>query len=299
MKVWSVLLLHIGLFACLFLNEKQESIDFRSAAVDGSDSVLCLSKSDLRNWGINKIYDVSQYQVRGSKDYLQWEVDEFSFEKNSVWLYTTSYFWDSSFVFHIDSLGTASAGMGATFSNNFDDEGKLSSSGGSGYGAFDWREFFWVNDTMAVVETTCSGHCGGFDLHHSIRHYNSNGLLKYEVYIFREWLSKEDEENHLYTNYEMFRKDLDSLSEGIVRYDTAFYEYGKSICDTWYVATVPEARSEEFYSKFRYHQIFIGKEPMESFIQEKVGVLPKVVLMQVDAGSSCSFIFNEKAGKYF
>ena len=296
-----MLFLHVGFLACVFLNEKhQDSVDYGTAVIDDIDSVLCLSKSDLRNWGINKVYSVSQYQVSGWRDYPEWQVDEYSFEENRVSLYTASYYWDSSFVFQIDSFGTGAAAIGATFLNNFNEEGKLISSGGHGYGAFDWRAFFWVNDTMAVVETTCSGHCGGnIEPQHSIRHYNADGLLEYEVYVSIGNLHEEEGEEYFFKDYQTFKRELDSLPEDEVRYDTTFYEYGKSICQAWYVSSLPNKRSEEYYSKFKFHQIFIGKESMESFIFEKTGRLPKLIFMQVNASESYSFIFNEKVGQYF
>lgn len=260
-----------------------------------SDSVLCLSKSDLREWGIDSLFEVSHYQVHGGG--LNWQVDIFRFADNGVSHFTTSCSWDSNFVFHRDSFDFTSCGMSQTFSHNFDEEGKLSSSGGSGYGAFNWNEFFWVNDTMAIVETTCVGHCGSYELEHSFHHYNPDGLLKYKVYIFREFSGEEEE--HFLEDYATFRKELDSLPDTAVDYDTTFYSYGESICESWQVSELPEERTEKYYSKFLYHQIFIGSEPMEAFIHAKTGKLPKVVLMQASQSESYTFLFNGKTGKYF
>lgn len=265
--------------------------------------VYFMSKDFLESLNVQSIYIIDRLDEEGGMG-QNWDINLISFDTNSVsddW-YPTSL--DSSFKYNFDSIIGKTQflnGIRYHFSN-----GKLDSYGGNGYGSFDWIDMLRFSDTLAILETSCVGHCGQQAIQYSKNTYNKKGQL---TRVIRYPTPPEiDEMDELEMTLEGYQKHINSNVSAENIPDTSYFYYdqnglfisnGKELKanNTTEIKMLFTDSNDLASSKF--YQIYIENVEMEKYISNALGYAPELILMEIDIQGVFSFTFNVSDQKYY
>lgn len=268
--------------------------------------VYFLSREKRKQVGLNNIYIIEENLKNdlGGMGEL-WDVSLITFDTSTVtddWYPMRSL--DENFKYNFDSIVSKMEflnGTGYEFSN-----GSLSHYGGGGYGTFEVKDIDRL-DTVSYITTSCAGHCSTSYLEsYSKNVFSQKGQLLYTVFYSKQSQSDSTKpELNCIMDYELFLKG--NTNENNYN-DTAFYKYDKegrilkiskelSIKNSVDVQKLFGNPSDP--SGYQFHQCYIGKTKMEKFIKQKLGYIPKLLLIEIYSHGVFSFTFNELDHKFY
>ncbi len=266
--------------------------------------VYFISQAQRAILGIDIIYSIDQHALNNLGGMNNnWDVSVISLDSsggNNEWF---PMYLDSTFQFNYDTLTNLDQCLNGTewrVVNN-----RLVYSGGYGYGSFDNSEYHYLSDTIATVDTYCSGHCGNQPLRSSKHVFNHKGLLKYVVHypMFESEYEPEYEINfETETDYERYFNILIDSSGNTP--DTTYFTYDKnglliSYGRGNYLLKQLETYVNQTPHPFLFHQCYIGEETMEKFISKKLKYTPDIILIEICNTSVLTFVKNKQNKKYY
>jgi hypothetical protein len=257
----------------------------------------------LKTLNLQSIYLIDQLDEEGGMG-QNWDITLITFDTNSIsdgW-YPTSL--DSSFSYHFDTIIANMLFLNGT-RYSFSD-GKLESYGGGGYGSFDWIDIIRFSDTIAILETSCVGHCGQQAVQYSKNVYNKKGQL---IQVIRYPTPPEiDEMDDIEMTLEGYEKHINSNVSLENIPDTSYFQYDKNglfisdgkelnLENTKEIKLLFTDSNDLAFAGF--HQIYIGTVEMEKYIAKALGYTPELILMEIDIQGVFSFTFNLSDQKYY
>lgn len=266
-----------------------------------NDSITKVIDKDLYNeWNIEGIYEIYKHKnnqtggMNNNWSMTVWNINTDNASEEWVPIYR-----DSGFIFNYDSIVFDYRVLNGFYVNL--KNGELQSYGGSGYGSFDFYDFYKINDSLKLGVGYCTGHCSGSGiLKFSKNIYSENGLIYSAInYNINEFTS----ENDISFDFK-FVKTLDSIAKNKKSADTTFYLYTKN--PTKYLGKLKDIvniSNTESHSIMRrdyydFYNCFINKEKMEDFIYNKVGYHPQTLYFQYYKFGAFVFEYDEISGKY-
>lgn len=206
-----------------------------------------------------------------------WSLMQWNFNQDEI-----SYQWapihkDSSYIFDfIDIISVESFLNGSYFYLN---NGNLISYGGSGYGAFEYYDFFPSGDSVILVKSYCIGHCGDEPPSYSAHFYDKNNLLIKTLFYGQVKIEAED-----WIEFSQFLKFEDSKDSVFYSYDS----YGRLKKSTDNTLDFPmlyhlsDAYNIEITDEF--YQVYIGNIEMNMYFKKEIGYCPKIILIEISRG---------------
>lgn len=290
----------------------------------GQNKKIYFISTGLRSkLALDSIYTVEHSSETGGMG-ENWDVTTTHFNEDYVsegW-YPISL--DSTFIYRFDSIRAYMQylnGSRYVFSN-----GKLKYYGGEGYGTFDWKEVIESSDSVSIIETSCTGHCGGnFNTSYSKNVFNKKGQLIYTVFY-----PEEDEDAEQYeeeeTKEEVTAEEYERAAEGReqegdVSYvllpeldgniagDTIYYRYDKKglLLNTNKSNSIKNKKqAQQLFADpnianrdLLFHQCYIGEIEMEKYMADKIGYAPDLIIIELYRHAVCSFWLNPVDKKYY
>ncbi|NDD59342.1 MAG: hypothetical protein EBZ47_08905 [Chlamydiae bacterium] len=202
---------------------------------------------------------------------------------------------DSLFKFNFDALTQKPSFL---FGKRYDfSSSSQVSYGGWGQGAFPWKDFTRVNDTVVLVAISCVGNCGDkppayskllFDkqqrLKRSIRYpekdYSEATIMAKTPQSFIDSLEMEVKKTKLGADTVFFEYDSNGLWLGP---SERLKNKNKSEIP-WYIDTEDSTKNTTFY------QVFIGNQAMEKYIKAHLGYCPKTIIFEIH--KNVALVFN-------
>lgn len=190
---------------------------------------------------------------------------------------------------------------------NISDE-KLSSYGGRGYGTFESKDITRISDTISIVATSCTGHCGidAEKITYSKNIFTKQGRLKSTIFYPDSDKELEDRE---YAPYNASIEDYDKFFDYLIKEshrkpDTLYYKYNQNgnfsnSNKEINLTDFDQLFNNDYSSNYIFHQCYVGNVKMEKFFREKVGFTPKLIVIEIYKYGVFSFRLNSKNQKYY
>jgi hypothetical protein len=287
---------------CIFL---QLELSSQSPFRYGQNKKVYFIGSMLREkLGIKDIYiiDHRRENDRGGM-YENWDVVKISYDSSSIednW-YPVSL--DSNFRYNFDTILANAPFLNGTY-YRFSD-GQLVLSGGEGYGSFDYNEISRFGDSVSIMATSCTGHCGEQPVEYSKNIFSRNGRL---IYTVSYPTPEQDDEMKAPVTLRDFDALLHSKVDAEHLPDTFYYGYDSkglllNAGEDNKIDSIDQVRklftNEDDLAHFKFHQCYIGNTAMEKFISRRIGYLPELVLIEIYRYGVFSFVLNESDRKYY
>ena len=264
-----------------------------------SNDIYFMDTAERRTLGITDIYTVSRYKSEHTGGMWEnWDLSILEFGVEEVKDSWSPLNLPEDFQYSLDTvlnLFEFLNGSVYSFDNN-----KLIGYGGQGYGSFDWFDLETRTDSTSIFTKFCVGHCGDQCQTYSKNVFDKNGLLRYTVNYPCE-VSQTDKFNEEYVTPRMLDECLKIM--GMPATDTVFVRYndrGLFIDDGMDEVVPDQLSAEETFAlndsneEYAFYQIYVDHTPMEEFIQKKLGMKPKAIVMEIYMYGVLSFVLNDQ-----
>jgi hypothetical protein len=261
-------------------------------------NIYYISTAEREKLEIFTIYEISQLkegETGGMNE--NWDVTTTNFSPEKItedWSIMNSY---DDYKFNFDSIIEYARFINGTIFL-FDNK-QITEYGGYGYGSFNYSEIEKVNDTLSNIYTHCTGHCGNFETEQFSQNiFNDKKQLIYKLVYPERALNDDSEFDNTISE--------DTSTAAKIIPDTIYYKYNaqnqlirygdKEINPNILYNTF---KLNNLDSNYKFHQTFVENIKMEDYIKNKLGYLPKLILLEIYRYGVFSFYLDPKSKKYF
>lgn len=261
-----------------------------------NDSIYFVSRAMREATGSDEIVNVYFYedgQTGGMWENCDINIsgfDEDGFYHN--WLPVTV---DSATAFYLDSIvafGIPLNGLRVNFNGN-----KMTSYGGQGYGSFDWTDYHWTSDTLALTVTYCVGHCGDQQPSFKKVQYHADGRPKCTIFYNYHgedyWLNDS-------TTVAQFDEEMGRYKEDSIISTVAHVVYDEN-------GLLLSAAGEEYPEVFfnvtpdfgQFSEVRFGSVPLAEWATKNLHMKPKLLLFEIYQNAVFSYVLDESTQRYY
>ncbi len=267
----------------------QESSFFDYSQLD-AENILFIPSQRISFEEIN-IVDAYQNGETGGM-HNTWNLEVLSFGSDFYQSAWWPLYHDSSYVFSWDSLVDEEYELNG-FELYWDTNSHASSAGGYGYGSFDYSDYWPINDSVVLVETSCRGHCGSASTvtaHFNV--YRNNRLVFAKIDLDSAFYSEENE-----PSYSVDSVLATTTENHIVSYSKNGLYIPKSIGEFTAESLINHYKASVYHHQ-KYYQVFIHQQPMKDWLLEHYGRNPLLVIFEIYRFGAVFFYFDCEKQQY-